>query len=168
MYIHTITPAHHAHTTDNYVHRLVQNKSDGKLVAVEGPGTVQGVSGAKREPAVCSRCLGLPPPLPLPPGGVRREAGLTSVGVHIPPHEPTGVPKGLLWGEADKSGDSGQWAGKHCACTTHQAVHIAWWDVVAMQQSNYYTYIYQYIPVYTSIYQYIPVPYFCYITYTKH
>ena len=108
--IHTIIPAHHAHTPDNYVHRLVQNKSDGKLVAVEGPGNVQGVSSARWEPVVCSRYLCLTPlvnlftscpcsppsPLLLPKGGVRREAGLTSVGVHVPPHEPTGVPKGLL------------------------------------------------------------------------
>ena len=167
--MHTIIPAHHAHTADNYVHRLVQNKSDGKLVAVEGPGNVQGVSSARWEPVVCSRYLCLTPlvnlftscpcsPLLLPQGGVRREAGLTSVGVHVPPHEPTGVPKGLLWGEADKGGDSGQWAGKHCSYTPYQAVRIAWWHCgnaikqllyvyIAVYQHIYNIYIYIYISI---------------------
>ena len=42
---HTHIDTHtHTHThTDNWVHRLVQNKSDGKLVEVSGRGEVGGV-----------------------------------------------------------------------------------------------------------------------------
>jgi hypothetical protein len=43
---------------DNYVHRLVQNKSDGKLVQVEGQDTISGVSAGHTSNWVDTPILG--------------------------------------------------------------------------------------------------------------
>ena len=47
-----------ASTADNYVHRLVQNKSDGKLVQVEGQDTISGVSAGHTSNWVDTPILG--------------------------------------------------------------------------------------------------------------
>ena len=63
-------------SVDNYVHRLVQNKDDGKLVEVPGHGAdTVGGAGAMETPVVACTCVC---------SVFRREDGLTAVGVHLP------------------------------------------------------------------------------------